>query len=86
MDNVLIVYILETSDDAGDEEPYNVNQAILTGLLLGKTAMPTYVVTQVASSKQIHHEVQIFAILECIVHVDQERILQLCEDLALIHY
>ena len=46
--------------------------------------MAADVVTQVATREVVHDEVKIFSILEGVVHVDDERILQLGQDLALV--
>lgn len=42
-------------------------------------------VAQVAAVEQVHDQVQVVAVLEGVVHVDQERTVQLREDLALVH-
>ena len=44
------------------------------------------VVPEIASVKQVHHEVQIFPILESVVHVNDVGIMELSEDLSLIHH
>jgi len=43
------------------------------------------VVAEIASIQQVHHEIKIFPVLEGVVHVDQEHILDLSQDLPLVH-
>jgi len=43
------------------------------------------VVAQVASRQVVHDQVQVFSVLERVVHVDDEQVLQLRENLALIY-
>jgi len=43
-------------------------------------------VAQIASRKVIHRQVEVLPILEGEVHVDQEGVVQLREDLALVHH
>ena len=57
----------------------------LTGLLLGEPAVLAYVVAEIPSGQVVHHQIQILTILECVVHVDNVRIMELGEDLALVH-
>jgi|LauGreDrversion4_2_1035121.scaffolds.fasta_scaffold95600_3 hypothetical protein len=42
-------------------------------------------IPEVASVQEIHDQVHIISVLECIVHVDNERIVELSEYLTLIH-
>ena len=42
-------------------------------------------VTEVAARQIVHHEVQVLPVLEGVVHVNDEHILELGEDLALIN-
>lgn len=44
------------------------------------------VITKVASREHVHHQIQIVSILERVVHVDDERVVELCEDLPLVHH
>ena len=43
-------------------------------------------IPQVTSIQQVHYQIQIFSILECIVHVDEEGRVELGKDLALVDY
>jgi hypothetical protein len=44
------------------------------------------VIAEIAPVKQIHHEVQIFSVLESVVHVNDVGIVELSEDLSLVHH
>jgi hypothetical protein len=44
------------------------------------------VIAKVTTREQVHDKVQIFSVLESVVHVHYKRIVQLCEDLSLIHH
>jgi hypothetical protein len=43
------------------------------------------VISEVSTGQQVHHEIQIFSILKSIVHVDYERIVELCKNLPFVH-
>lgn len=59
---------------------------LLTCCRLVEFSVPTNMVTEVTSGEQVHHQVQIFPILEGIVHIDEKwMMLQLCENSALTH-
>jgi len=59
---------------------------ILTGCRLIELSVPTNVVTEVASGEQVHDQVEIFPVLEGVVHVHEKWVmLQLREDSALTH-
>ena len=47
--------------------------------------MFTNVIPQITSVKYIHHQIQVFPVLKSVVHVDYEGIVQLSENLTLIH-
>jgi len=44
------------------------------------------VIAKIATREQVHDKVQIFSVLESVVHVHYKWIVQLCEDLSLIHH
>ena len=44
----------------------------LTRLRFRESPVPAYVVSQVASSEQIHDEIEVVPVLECELHVDNE--------------
>ena len=43
-------------------------------------------VSQVTSSHQVNDKVQVLPIVECIVHVDEERVVELAQELFFIDY
>ncbi len=43
------------------------------------------VISEVATGQHVHHQIQVVSILERVVHVDDEGVVQLCEDLPLVH-
>lgn len=59
-------------------------KATHTSCLLTEASMTTNVVTQVTTREVIHDKVKVLTILEGVVHVDDEWILQLSQDLALV--
>lgn len=44
------------------------------------------VITEIASGQHVHHQIQVVSILERVVHVDDEWVVQLSEDLPLVHH
>ena len=42
-------------------------------------------ITEVTTIEQVHDQEQVLSILEGVVHVYYEGVVQLCEDLALVH-
>lgn len=42
-------------------------------------------VSQIASREQIHYQIQVLSVLESVVHVDNEGVVELGENLPLIH-
>lgn len=57
---------------------------LLTSSLFVKATIPADVVPQVAAREVVHHQVEVLTILECIVHVDNEQVLELGKDLSLV--
>jgi hypothetical protein len=57
----------------------------LTRLFLGETAMLANMVAQIPTREHVHHEIEILPILEGIVHIDDERVVELGENLPLVH-
>jgi len=47
--------------------------------------MFAYVISEVSTVQHVHHQVQVFTILECVVHIDDERVVELSENLSFIH-
>ena len=44
------------------------------------------VITEVTPREHVHHQIQVVSILEGVVHVDDEWVVELCEDLPLVHH
>ena len=57
----------------------------LTGSFFIESAVLANVVSEITSVQQVHHQVQTLSVLESIVHVDEKRVVELSQDLALIH-
>lgn len=75
MDYVFLVNVFETRYQTSDEKP---------GGLLVESSILTNVIPQVATWKIVHNQIQVFAVLKSVVHVDNVHVLQLCEDLSFI--
>ena len=56
-----------------------------TGLFLSEATVFANVVPQVTPRKVVHDQVKVFPILECVIHVDDKRVIELCENLSFIH-
>lgn len=65
MYDIFFMDVLKASDEAGDKE--------LCGLLI-KSAVLANVVSEVTAREVVHHEVEIFTILEGVVHIDDEQV------------
>ena len=61
------------------------NKVLLTSNFLGETSVSAYMVAKVSSWQVVHDKVKVFSILKGVVHVDDERILELRQDLPLIN-
>lgn len=48
--------------------------------------MFTNMVAQITPGEHVHHKIEVLPILESIVHVDDEGVVELCENLPLVHY
>ena len=42
-------------------------------------------IPQVTPREVVHDQVKVLSILECVIHVDDKRVIELCEYLSLIH-
>ena len=76
MQNGVLVEVLEAEQHASDEK---------LGLHFAKVPILANVVPKVASRHVVDDEVQVVSVFERVVHVDEERVLQLAEELLLIH-
>lgn len=77
MEDAVSVKKLEAEDHTSNEE---------FCLLFREASVLTDVVSKISTLHQIDHEVQIVSVLESIVHVHQERMVQLTEELLFVHY
>lgn len=70
MDNFMLVKVLEANYDVCNEE---------FSLGLAKFPFCPNMVSEIASVQVIHDKIEIFPILECALHVNQERMMQVCQ-------
>ena len=61
-------------------------QSRLTGDFFAEVAVSAYMVAEVASTQVVHDQVQVLAVLERVVHVDDEDVVQLNQNLPLVDY
>ena len=71
MDNAVVVNVLETRYDAGDEELWRLG-ARRTGFDFREAALLAEVEAEVAAREQVHQEVEVLAVLEGVLHVHDE--------------
>jgi len=76
MQDRVLVQVLQAQEHASNEK---------LGLLFAETAIAADMVTQVAARHQVNDEVQVFTVLKRMMHVDEERVMKLAEELLLIH-
>ena len=62
-----------------------MSQLSLTCLLFSELPIFREMIPEVPPGHDIYHQVQVFSILECLIHVDNEWIEKLCQYLSLIH-
>ena len=75
VDNVFVVDVLQPCHQTRNEESYNNGQVGITCLLLWEPSMSTNVVSEVASIQNIHDQINVFSVLESVVHIDDKRVL-----------
>lgn len=68
------------------KNPKHFKLTILTCLFLGKSSVLANMVAEVSTIEDVHYKVQVLSILEGIVHVDNERVMELGKDLSFVHY
>lgn len=76
MDDVIVVEIFEGEEDTGHEK---------FGLVLLESSHLPNVVSQVSAGEKIHNQVEVVSILEAIVHVDEERVFELRQQVPFVH-
>ena len=59
---------------------------ILTSSLLVKTPVSANMIPEVTTWEVVHDKVEVLTVLEGVVHVDNEGVLELCQDLSLIDH
>ena len=72
---VFLMDVLEACYETGNKK---------SGGFLIESSILTNVVPQVSPWEVIHNQVQIFAVLECILHINDVNVLKLCKDLSFI--
>lgn len=77
MDDVFLMHVLETGNKASHKEP---------GCLFIKATVLADVVAQITTRKVIHYQVEVFTVLECVVHIDDEEVVQLFKNLAFVDH
>ena len=77
MDNVFLVNVFESCYKTCHKE---------AGSFLVEAPVLANVVTQVAAGEIVHHQVKVFAVLKGVVHVDDEQIIELFQNLPLVDY
>lgn len=77
MDDVVTVHRLQRVNQARTEE---------FSLLLRESSVPGQVVSQVAAEEQVHDQVKVLGVLECVVSVNDELRINHGEQLQLIHH
>ena len=75
MDNTIIVHVFQSDDDARDHE---------TSFDFCEAFAPSNMEPQVAACQEVAYQVQVLFILESVVHVDEEGVLELSKQLALV--
>ena len=76
VDDLLLMDGFQSVQQARDEEARNFHV---------KEALASDVVSKVATEEQVHDQVQIHGVLECIVHIDDELAVDLGDQFELVH-
>lgn len=76
MDYAILMYVVQSNRQASHYELH---------LLLAKLPYLDMIVSQVTSRHEITREVDILSVLESILHVDQERMMKLLQQLLFQH-
>jgi N-methylhydantoinase B/oxoprolinase/acetone carboxylase alpha subunit len=75
VDDVVVVHILKTNENATDEELYDV---------LWESAIFADLVAKVSATHEVHDEVKVLTVLKGIDHVHEKWMAQLGEEFTLI--
>lgn len=76
VDDLALVQILQPDYDVRNEK---------FSLRLAELAFAADVVSQIPAVQVVHHQVQVFPVLERAFHVDEEGVLQICQQGPLVH-
>ena len=63
-----------------------ISLASLTRNFFTESTVPADMVAQVSARQVVHHKVEVLSVLKRVIHVNNEEILELCENLAFIDY
>lgn len=75
MDDLLFVTDLESGNEARHKEFYKkglIRNLKLTGSFLVELSVPADVVPKVTAAEEVHDQVEVFPVLEGIIHINQE--------------
>ena len=76
MNDSFFMQILQAHNDVRDEE---------FGLSLRKSSFAPNVIPQISSIQIIHYEIEILSVLEGGFHIDQKRVIEICQKCSLVH-
>ena len=90
MNDVLLMADFKSSNEACHKESYKKTVLetqsskksvisrikILTGGLFVELSVPADMISQISSTEEVHDQVEVLSVLECVVHIDQERTVQ----------
>ena len=76
MQNGVLVEVFEAKQHAGDKK---------FGLCFSKVSIFSNVIPEVAPRHEVYDEVQIVPVFKCVVHIDEEWVVQLAEEFLLVH-
>ena len=57
----------------------------LTRLFFSKPTLLANVVAKISSREQVHYQIEVLSVLKSILHVDNERVVELSKDLSFVH-
>ena len=90
----MVVKVLKCNKDAGNKESYKMGDvlrylvfigSIFTGLDLLESPVLSDVESEVSSGEQVHDEVEVISILKGEVHIYEEGVLKLAEEMSFTH-
>ena len=63
-----------------------ISLASLTRNFFTESTVPADMVAQVSARQVVHHKVEVLSVLKRVIHVNNEEILELCENLAFVDH